>query len=65
MPKLKTHSASKKRFRISANGKVKMTHAFRRHRLVSKSRKSKHQHRQDTYASDVNAATVKKMLPYM
>ena len=41
MPKLKTHSASKKRFRVTANGKVKMTHAFRRHRLVSKTRKSK------------------------
>ena len=65
MPKFKTHSASKKRFKITANGKVKMSHAFRRHRLVSKTRKSKHQHRQDTYAADANAATVKKMLPYM
>ncbi|MBR5060246.1 MAG: 50S ribosomal protein L35 [Clostridia bacterium] len=65
MPKLKTHSASKKRFRITAGGKVKITHAYRRHRLVSKTRKSKKQHRKDFYASDANAATVKKMLPYM
>jgi len=64
MPKLKTHSASKKRFKITANGKVKMSHAFRRHRLVSKTRKSKHQHRMGAYASDMNAAIVKKMLPY-
>ncbi|MBE7065890.1 MAG: 50S ribosomal protein L35 [Ruminococcaceae bacterium] len=64
MPKVKTHSASKKRFRISANGKVKMSHACRRHRLVTKTRKSKKQHRAALYAADANAATVKKMLPY-
>ncbi len=64
MPKVKTHSASKKRFRISANGKVKMSHACRRHRLVTKTRKSKKQHRAPAYAADANAATVKKMLPY-
>lgn len=64
MPKVKTHSASKKRFRITANGKVKMSHAFRRHRLVSKTRKAKRGHRTPAYAADANAATVKKMLPY-
>ncbi|MBQ8828034.1 MAG: 50S ribosomal protein L35 [Clostridia bacterium] len=64
MPKVKTHSASKKRFRISANGKVKMSHACRRHRLVTKTRKSKKQHKAAAYAADANAATVKKMLPY-
>ncbi len=65
MPKLKTHSASKKRFRITANGKVKMTHAFRRHRLVTKDRKVKKQHRESLYAADANSATVRKMLPYV
>ena len=64
MPKLKSHSASKKRFTLTANGKVKMGHACRRHRLVSKTRKSKKQHRRGAYAADANAATVKKMLPY-
>lgn len=64
MPKVKTHSASKKRFRITATGKVKMSHAFRRHRLISKARKAKKHHRLGAYASSANEATVKKLLPY-
>ena len=64
MPKVKTHSASKKRFRLSANGKVKMSHACRRHRLVTKPRKAKKGHKMPAYASDMNAAIVKKMMPY-
>jgi large subunit ribosomal protein L35 len=64
MPKIKTHSSSKKRFSITANGKVKMGHAFRSHRLVSKSKKAKKHHRLGAYASDANAATIKKLIPY-
>jgi large subunit ribosomal protein L35 len=64
MPKLKTHSASKKRFRITANGKVKMNHAFRSHRLISKSKKARKQHRLGAYASSANAAIIKKLIPY-
>jgi large subunit ribosomal protein L35 len=64
MPKVKTHSASKKRFRITATGKVKMSHAFRRHRLVSKARKAKKHHRLGAYASSANEATIKKLVPY-
>ena len=64
MPKVKTHSATKKRFRLSANGKVKMSHACRRHRLVTKPRKAKKGHKIGVYASEANAATIKKMMPY-
>ena len=64
MPKVKTHSATKKRFRLSANGKVKMSHACRRHRLVTKPRKAKKGHKIGVYASEANVATVKKMMPY-
>lgn len=64
MPKIKTHSSSKKRFRVSANGKIKMSHAFRRHRLVSKKRKVKKQHRLGLYASDTDAKIIKTMIPY-
>lgn len=64
MPKVKTHSATKKRFRLSANGKVKMSHACRRHRLVTKVRKAKKAHKIGVYAADANANTVKKMMPY-
>lgn len=64
MPKVKTHSSSKKRFRLSGTGKVKMSHAFRRHRLVTKARKVKKQHRVGLYAADANAAVIKRMIPY-
>jgi large subunit ribosomal protein L35 len=64
MPKLKTHSSSKKRFKITAKGKVKMSHAYRSHRLISKSTKAKNRHRLGKYASPADEATVKALLPY-
>jgi large subunit ribosomal protein L35 len=64
MPKIKTHSASKKRFKKTASGKVKMTHAFRSHRLVSKDKKAKKHHRLGAIASSANEATIKKLIPY-
>jgi len=65
MPKVKTHSASKKRFRVTATGKIKMSHAFRSHRLISKDRKARKHHRLAAYVSSANKATVKKLIPYM
>jgi len=64
MPKIKTHSASKKRFRITASGKVKMNHAFRSHRLISKKKKAKKQHRLGAYASPANESIIKTLIPY-
>ncbi|HPQ47106.1 MAG TPA: 50S ribosomal protein L35 [Clostridia bacterium] len=64
MPKIKTHSASKKRFTKTGSGKVKMSHAFRSHRLVSKSKKAKKSHRLDAYATDANKKTIEKLIPY-
>ena len=39
MPKMKTHSGAKKRFRLTANGKVKARHAMRSHILGKKNAK--------------------------
>jgi len=64
MPKLKSHSSSKKRFRMTGTGKVKMGKAYRSHRLVSKDKKARKHHRLTKYASPANEATIKKMLPY-
>jgi len=64
MPKIKTHSASKKRFKLTASGKIKMGHAWRSHRLTSKSTKAKKHHRLITYVSAANASTIKKLIPY-
>ena len=41
MPKMKTHKASKKRFRVSANGKLKRTQAGKKHLLSHKTGKRK------------------------
>lgn len=64
MPKLKTHSASKKRFKITGAGKIKMAHAYQRHRLISKTKKAKKSHKAGTYVASANLAAVKKLLPY-
>jgi len=39
MPKMKTHSGAKKRFKITANGKVRARHAGKTHILQKKSAK--------------------------
>ncbi|WP_113738400.1 50S ribosomal protein L35 [Blattabacterium clevelandi] len=41
MPKLKTKSGSKKRFKKTANGYIKKKHAFKNHLLTKKSKKRK------------------------
>jgi large subunit ribosomal protein L35 len=41
MPKMKTNSSAKKRFQVTASGKVKRKQAFKRHLLGAKSKKQK------------------------
>ena len=64
MPKLKTHSGAKKRFKLTKSGKVKRGHAFRSHILTKKSTKLKRGFRSPSYADKTNDAAVKSMLPY-
>jgi large subunit ribosomal protein L35 len=64
MPKIKTHSGASKRFKLTKNGKVKRSHAFKSHILTKKSTKRKRGLRQAGYTDVTNTAAVKKMLPY-
>ena len=66
MPKLKTHSASKKRFSLTKSGKVKRAHAYKSHLLNGhgKTTKNKRRLRQGAYADSTNEATIKRMIPY-
>lgn len=64
MPKIKSHSASKKRFSLTATGKVKCAHMNKRHILTKKSAKRKRQLRACAYADTTTMATVKTMIPY-
>ncbi|MCT4599437.1 MAG: 50S ribosomal protein L35 [Marinifilaceae bacterium] len=41
MPKMKTKSSAKKRFTLTASGKIKRKHAFKSHILTKKSKKQK------------------------
>lgn len=41
MPKVKTNSGAKKRFKISASGKIRRKHAYKSHILTKKSKKRK------------------------
>ncbi len=45
MPKLKTHSGSKKRFKITANGGVKYTQSGKRHGMIKRTTKQIREHR--------------------
>ena len=64
MPKLKTHSGAAKRFKVTKKGKVKLSHANRRHILNKKSTKRKRGLRKAGYAFAADAVTIKRLLPY-
>jgi large subunit ribosomal protein L35 len=62
MPKMKTHSGAKKRFKTTATGKVKGRHAFTSHILEKKSPKRKRHLGQDAMISDHDSPRIKKLL---
>jgi large subunit ribosomal protein L35 len=62
MPKMKTKSSAKKRFRLTASGKVKRAAAYRSHILTSKSTKRKRKLRKGHLVSVVDTPAVKRML---
>jgi|TARA_Y100000296_G_scaffold87349_1_gene132488 large subunit ribosomal protein L35 len=64
MPKLKTKSGVKKRFKLTATGKVKHGVAGKRHRLISHNAKYIRQNRGTSVISDADAKTIKKWAPY-
>lgn len=58
MPKMKTKSGAKKRFRLTGTGKIKRKHAFKSHILTKKSTKRK---RNLTYSGLVHKADEKNI----
>ena len=65
MPKIKTHSGAKKRFKLTKTGKIKRAHAFKSHILNKKTSKRKRNLRKVVVADVTNVAKVKKMVPYL
>ncbi len=64
MPKVKTNSAAKKRFKRVGKNKIKRASAGRRHILTKKSRKKKRELRAGTYINETNVKAVSQLLPY-
>jgi len=62
MPKMKTRSCVKKRFRLTASGRVKHKHAFQRHILTKKSKKRKRHLRMAAIVDATQEAKVRHML---
>jgi large subunit ribosomal protein L35 len=62
MPKMKTHSGAKKRFKKSANGKIRGRHAFSSHILEKKSPKRKRNMAKPAHIAKVDVPNVRKLL---
>jgi large subunit ribosomal protein L35 len=63
MPKMKTHKGAKKRFSLTASGKVRRLKAFKSHILTKKTSKRKRNlRRATTVATNGEAKNIKRLL---
>ncbi len=62
MPKVKTNSSAKKRFRVTGTGKITFQKAFKRHILTKKSKKRKRSLRKDGLVHPANRDFVMRLL---
>jgi large subunit ribosomal protein L35 len=62
MPKQKTHSGAKKRFKLTGSGKIKRQQAGMRHNLEVKSGQRKRRLNQDQIVAPADAKVIKKLL---
>jgi large subunit ribosomal protein L35 len=62
MPKMKTHSGAKKRFRMTARGKLRARHAMTSHNLGKKPAKRKRRLQRPVEVAPSNAHEVKRLL---
>jgi len=62
MPKMKTNSGSKKRFKLTGSGKIKRKHAFKSHILTKKTKKQKRNLTQAGLVDKADMSNIKKLL---
>jgi large subunit ribosomal protein L35 len=62
MPKMKTKSSAKKRFKVTGSGKIKRKHAFKSHILTKKSKKRKLKLTHSGLVSDSDSDNIKQQL---
>ena len=64
MPKLKTNSSAKKRFKVTAKGKVLVTQSGRRHNMRKRSKQMLQKSKGTTVASASKMKLLRRMMPY-
>lgn len=64
MPKMKTKSSAKKRFKVTATGKVLVQQAGKKHGMIKRSNSFIRKARGTTVMSEPDARIVKKFMPY-
>ena len=64
MPKMKTKSAVKKRFKVTGTGKVKAGAAYKRHCLGAKPQKMKRTNRRTMVLAKADGIILKRFMPY-
>lgn len=64
MPKMKSNSGAKKRFKKTGSGKIKRKKAYKRHILTKKSAKRKRNLGQDTLVDKADQKAVERLIPY-
>ena len=64
MPKMKTKSGAKKRFKVTASGKIKSGQAGKRHGMIKRTTKFIRNARGTAVLSEPDARIVRKFLPY-
>jgi len=64
MPKMKTKSGVKKRFKVTATGKIKFTQAGKRHGMIKRTNKFIRQARGTAVLSEPDTKIVKQFMPY-
>jgi large subunit ribosomal protein L35 len=65
MPKMKSNSSAKKRFKVTGSGKIKRKHAFKRHILTKKTTKAKRALTKDGLVHKADMDNVKHLLAMM
>jgi len=64
MPKLKTKSSVKKRFKVTASGKIKSGQAGKQHGMVKRSKRNLREQRGTTTLCKADAGIIKRFIPY-
>ena len=65
MPKMKSNSGAKKRFKKTATGKIRRKHAYKSHLLAHKSKKRKRNLRKTDFIQKVDKRNVSRLVPYL